>query len=135
MIELGLASKFLVSDKEKNDFAQAEKQAIDREVGIWNKSIYYGCFNSDINKKSEVAVLENTCSIINMNTWILKDEGRKPYKFQNISIGIIKIHSGKGNDNSTDVFWNIGEIWNNDRDSLYLFDSGGNIAHYEVYGY
>ena len=49
---------------------------------------------------------------------------------------MITLHSGSGSDNSTDIFWNSrGDIWNNDRDSSYLFDSSGGIAQYESYGY
>jgi len=49
---------------------------------------------------------------------------------------MIALHSGSGIDNSTDLFWNLNSaVWNNDRDSLYLFDSDGRIVHYETYGY
>jgi micrococcal nuclease len=71
-----------------------------------------------------------------VNGWTIKDESRKTYTFGNRSLGEIKINSLPGTDNSTDIYWNSEiNIWNNDRDSLYLFDSEGNIVHYESYGY
>ncbi|MEM4271300.1 MAG: endonuclease, partial [Candidatus Pacearchaeota archaeon] len=66
----------------------------------------------------------------------IKDESRKIYTFKNITFSSINLHSTIGEDNSTDLFWNSKtDIWNNDRDTLYLFDNEGGIAHYEKYGY
>ncbi len=136
IVQLGLASKFLVTDSELKTFTKAEDNAIKNGVGIWIHSKYFGCFISKINQEKEEIELKNTCNPINTQNWFLKDESRKTYKFSNISLGKIKIHSFKGIDNATDLF--IGSttnIWNNDRDSLYLFDSNGNIVHYHSYGY
>ena len=137
LVELGLASKFLVDPEEAKIFAEAENKSISLEKGIWKKSAYFGCFKSSIDTGKEEVILENSCHSINLNGWTLKDESRKVYKFKNISIGRIKLHSKKGNDNSTDLFWGQSspDIWNNDQDSIYLFDSRGQIAHYETYGY
>ncbi|MEK6892939.1 MAG: thermonuclease family protein [Nanoarchaeota archaeon] len=139
LVKLGLSSKFLVDNSELTEFANAEDNAIKKGIGIWNHSAYFSCFKSKILPKEEKVILESTCSQINLNLWYLKDESRKTYFFKNISLsGAIKlaIHSNEGKDNTTDIFWNSKtDIWNNDCDSLYLFDSGGNIAHYESYCY
>lgn len=136
LVSLGLASKFLVQDSELNEFSSAEKNAISQGLGIWNKSVYFGCFKSKIFPKKEIVILDNVCSSLNLKNWQLKDESRKIYEFNNITLGSIRLHTSKGKDNSTDLFWNYNSnIWNNDRDSLYLFDSEGRIAHYETYGY
>ena len=139
LVSLGLASKFLVSDSETKSFAQAEAKAISDGKGIWNHSKYYACFSTHINKNEEFIVIENKCAPINMNLWMLKDESRKAYIFNNFIINNstkIKIHSSYGKDNETDIFWNLKtSVWNNDRDSLYLFDFEGKIVHHETYGY
>jgi len=136
IVQEGLASKFLVEDEELKQFAKAEAQAINQEKGIWKKSSHYGCFTSQIDKKSEVLILTNNCPEINLKSWILKDESRKNYKFQDIAITSINLHSKNGKNNSTNIFWNSKtNIWNNDRDTLYLFDENGNIVHHNSYGY
>lgn len=135
LVEEGLASKFLVDENEIKKFADAEKKAIENEKGIWKKSSYWGCFTIKINYKYEMVDIKNNCPSINVNGWMIKDESRKIYTFQSFIIGEVIIHSGSGKDNSTDLFWNAGDVWNNDRDSLYFFDEKGEIAGYEVYGY
>ena len=135
LVSQGLASKFLVDESELKTFAQAEEKAVQNSKGMWNKSLYYGCFSSDINKYQEFVILENHCEDTNMKGWVLKDESRKSYIFSSSFKSVI-LYSGLGEDNSTDLF--IGsktDIWNNDRDTLYLFDSGGNIVYHEAYGY
>lgn len=136
IVNLGLASKFLVQEDELNIFADAEEKAIESEKGIWIKSEYTGCFKSKINFKEEYIQLFNICSPINITGWFLKDESRKIFKLKGHINKEIKVHSQIGKDNETDLFWNLEtDIWNNDRDTLYLFDRKGNIVHHEVYGY
>lgn len=136
LVSLGLASKFLVQEDELKLFSKAEETAISESRGIWSKSVYFGCFSSEINQFDEIIILKNKCSDINIKDWQLKDESRKIYKFPDISIGEIKLHTENGDDTSTDLFWDSSiSVWNNDRDSVYLFDSQGRIAYYEDYGY
>jgi micrococcal nuclease len=136
LVEQGLASKFLVQESELREFSKAEESAIKSSLGIWVKSPYFGCFDSEIDKINEEVLLINNCLELDINGWILKDESRKIYTFNNIKLEKVILHSGKGIDNLTDIFWQSGtDIWNNNRDSLYLFDSNGGIAEYESYGY
>ena len=136
LVKQGLASKFLVQDSELSEFSMAEESAIENELGIWKKSKFFGCFDSRILKEGEEVLIKNSCQDISLKGWMIKDESRKTYYFNNISFEKIVLHSSKGSDNATDIFWgSAGDIWNNDRDSLYLFDSGGSIAEYESYGY
>ena len=136
LVRQGLASKFLVDESELKEFSKAEESAIKNSFGIWNKSPYLDCFDSKIDKINEMVIIENSCPELSMKEWTLKDESRKIYSFKNIMLGKIILHSGSGNDNSTDIFWQSStNVWNNDRDSLYLFDSNGGITDYESYGY
>ena len=117
-------------------FAKAEEYAIETSVGMWNKSSFYGCFRTTIDKYEEVVKIESLCGNISLSGWKLKDESRKIYKFPQITIGIITLNSKNGTDNETDIFWNIKtSVWNNDRDTLYIFDNNNNLAHRNCYGY
>lgn len=136
LVKEGFAVKFLVEESEIKEFAEAEKRAIESSLGIWKKSQYYGCFKSSIDKIEETASILNKCNKINIASWALKDESRKIYTFPPIELGTITIHTGQGEDNSTDLFWNSKtSVWNNDRDTLYLYDKDWQIIDYETYGY
>ncbi len=136
LVNLGLASKFLVDESELKDFNKAEESAINNEKGIWKKSEFENCINIEIYKKEEYLMIENSCSSLNISNWTIKDESRKEYKFRTILYNTIILHSSSGNDNSTDLFWNEKTgIWNNDRDTLYLFDKENNLVFHKSYGY
>lgn len=136
LVKQGLASKFLVQDTELKVFADAEASAIKDSRGIWHKSQYYNCFSSEINEKEEKVIIKNKCSPIDISEWILKDESRKEYLFNTTISDEIILYSGIGKDSDYILFWNSKtNIWNNNRDSLYLFDKEGNLALYQTYGY
>ena len=136
LVQKGMAVKFLVDKEEKALFAEAEESAIESSLGIWKRSHFYRCIKSDINQKYEIVIIANNCNNINIGSWILKDESRKLYHFKNMEIGRVVLHTKEGEDNETDLFWNSKtDIWNNDRDTLYIFDENWNIVHYNSYGY
>ena len=136
IVKKGFATKFLVDKNELNLFSKAEEDAINNEAGIWKKSSIFGCIETELNPEEETVLIKNNCETANIRDWIIKDESRKQYKFQSIYLGSITFHTFNGTDNSTDIFWSSKEnVWNNDRDTLYLFDSENKLAHFEVYGY
>ena len=136
IVKKGYAKKFLVQDSEGSIFAKAEEQAIENELGIWKKSEHFGCFNSNISEYEEFFTLFNICDPINVSGWVVKDESRKSYKFPDIALDSVTIRSKNGSNNATTLYWNSKtNIWNNDKDTLYLFDEKGKIVHYHVYGY
>lgn len=135
-VRLGFSSKFLVQDSETKLFDTAEKEAILDSRGIWNKSEFSNCFTLNINKKEETVTIKNICKEINMYNWYIKDESRKIYYFHKIFIQSINLHTNYGKDNSTDIFWNLEmPVWNDDRDTAYLFDQQGKIVTFNSYGY
>lgn len=135
LVKIGFASKFLVQENELKIFDDAENLAIAEERGIWKKSNYYGCFGIDLDEKEEVLTIINSCEKIDLRGWTLKDESRKIYDFQSDISKKIILHSSNGLDNSTDFYWNVGTVWNDDRDSVYIFDQEGKISYHESYGY
>ncbi len=136
LVKQGLASKFLVEESELKEFANAEEQAINAGKGIWKKSNFSNCLEIEIDKINEKVTIVNQCYTLNISGFILKDESTKHYKFKEFEIKKITLHSALGKDNATDIFWNSKtSIWNNDRDSLYIFDKEGNLVYYKTYGY
>jgi len=135
LVKQGLASIFMVEDSELKLFFNAEDEAVARSKGIWRKSEYYGCISASVDAEKEFVIIRNLCSI-NMDDWEIKDESRKIFTFPNINQEIIILHSGIGGNNSTDLFWNSKtNIWNDDRDTIYIFDNSSKIAHHYSYGY
>ncbi|MBU0466075.1 MAG: thermonuclease family protein [Nanoarchaeota archaeon] len=136
IVQNGLATKFLVENAEIQLFAQAEAQAIKQQKGLWKKSPYSECLQTQINPKKETILIENSCPDLNLQDWTIRDEGRNKYKFKVLSFIELNLHTGEGNDNQTDIFWNSkNEIWNNDRDTVYILDSENALAYYHTYGY
>ena len=135
LVDNGLASKFLVQESELSAYSKAETNAIESSKGIWKHSIHYGCLSSEIDKYKEIVIIINNCPQIKLKDFAIKDESRKTYKFSSTQFSRIALHSGSGQDNSTDLFWGQQDVWNNDRDTLYLFDNESLLVHYNSYGY
>ncbi|MDO8459743.1 MAG: thermonuclease family protein [Nanoarchaeota archaeon] len=136
IVEKGLAKKFLVDNSELSAFSKAESSAVSQNKGMWSKSSYFSCISVKVNPQEESASIRNKCTKIDITGWKVKDESRKEYKFEHFSLGGVNLHSKEGVDNATDLFWgNKDNIWNNDRDTLYLLDSEGKIVSYYPYGY
>jgi endonuclease YncB( thermonuclease family) len=136
IVELGLGKKYLVEESELSEFAEAEDQAIKNSQGLWKKSPYFSCFESTIDSEKEYVILETKCGEINLKNWVLQDESRKEYTFSRTINNKLTVFSEEGEDNEKEVYWQQKQaVWNNDRDTLYLFDSSNAIAHYDSYGY
>lgn len=136
LVAEGFAVKFLVHEKEVSEFAQAESEAIARERGIWNHSLWHGCVSARVDAEQEVVYLKSSCGVINITGWNARDESRKTYKFPHHLLDVSMLYSSTGTDNATAVFWkSTTNIWNNDRDTFYLFDNKGRIVSHESYGY
>jgi len=134
--ELSLADKagikgenimFSGNDTPAEEFIEAKKFAIDNEKGIWNHSGYYSCFNLKIKEKA--ISIKNNCKELNLKNWTLREEGRKKYNFQDISLGQITHHLLNGTDNQTALFWQSSPSAKN---TFYLLDSQQRLVDYEI---
>ncbi|MBX4196564.1 thermonuclease family protein [Candidatus Pacearchaeota archaeon] len=135
LVEQGMATKFLVDESERKKFLEAEERAIKESQGMWSSSHYQECIHVQLDKKQEIVTLSSSCPL-NLQGWKIKDESRKYYKFEAIPLTTIRIHSGHGNNNASDIFMGSAtNVWNDDRDTLYIFDSEGHLAYHEAYGY
>jgi len=139
LVSNGLASTFLVESSELSKFKNSEIQAISQGKGIWKHSSYYDCITSTIDKELEVITLTNICDVLDLKSWKLKDESRKTFTFPNIKLNKAQkliLYSKEGTNNDFELYWQQKtNVWNNDRDTLYLFDSNGFIIHFNSYGY
>jgi len=74
---------------------------------------------------------------IDMTGWSLSDDGGHTYHFPDgfLLKGRVYIHSGDGENNETDLYWNGGRrpIWNNDGDTAILKDENGDVI--DIYSY
>jgi len=70
---------------------------------------------------------------VDMSGWQLKDEKDHAYTFPPgfvLKAGAsVRVHTGSGEDNSTDLYWGRGRaVWNNDGDTAYLYDASGKLV-------
>ncbi|MCX8194357.1 MAG: thermonuclease family protein [Candidatus Pacearchaeota archaeon] len=149
MIREGYASLLMIEPNMRYQqvFKQAFKDASQEEGCIWSsKSRFFGCFSVEKfhydaegddckNANDEYVVLKNLCEDANLKGWTIKDSARHTYLFEEFIVkkGVLFIlHSGSGNNNETNLFWNSNlecpSIWNNDHDSLFLRDSEDNLV-------
>jgi len=133
IIRLGLAHKYLVEQKELGKFEKVEKEAKENELGIWQKSDHYGCLSVEINKYEEYVIIEDECGV-NFESWVIKDESTKSYKFNSLS-GRFTLYSEKGIDKDDKIYWGRGKVWNDDKDSIFIRDEEGGLVYYDNYGY
>jgi len=116
ILEKGLGSLYYYGkDDYFSDMKKAEEKARKQERGIWKKSDNYGCVElvelkweeQERCKNQEQIVLNNKCNKIKA---VLKDDATHIYKID-LEKGIFSK--------------NFSCIWNNDGDSLYLWDEDG----------
>ncbi len=134
IVERGLAHSYLVGEDELGKFKEAEERSREEGKGIWEKSEYYGCVNVEINKNEEYLVLKLGCDV-NLDDWTLKDESTKIYHLHSISFNEVTIYSEKGLDDGEKLYWGQGNVWNNDKDSIFVRDARGFLVFYDSYGY
>lgn len=134
LVRRGFAHKYLVSSNEEKEFEKAELFALKNGLGIWNRSSYYGCLDLEIHKKDEFLVIENRCQ--DLRGLSLKDESTKTSRFDILAGQKVSIHSGKGKSEEGEIFLNSQRnIWNDDKDSVFIRDGQGLLVYYGSYGY
>jgi Lamin Tail Domain len=96
--------------------------------------IYYDSPGADYRTASSLNAewiqLKNTCTTSKSITgYKVKDLVGKTYTFGSLTLGAgkyVKLHTGTGTNSSTDRYWLSGNyIWNNDKDTAYLYNSAG----------
>jgi len=120
LVKLGLAHLYYYDEDDKTSkLRKGEEKARKAEIGIWKKSSNYGCVEivelkyeeEERCTNDEQLVLFNSCEHFQA---VLKDDATHIY---DVEIG--------------DVFsMNFSCIWNNDGDSVYLWDDEGLVLFY-----
>jgi len=145
LVRQGLATTFPVSPNTKYAelFKCLELEAKENKVGLWsspfsdfglNISVNFDAAGSDLtNLNGEfVTIINNGNEAIDLSGWSLKDQATHFYYFENIVLEpgeSLVIYTGSGSNTATEVFWNSDEpIWNNNGDTVFLFDSEGNLV-------
>jgi len=71
-----------------------------------------------------------------MTGWLVEDARQHRYSFLSFVLGsgeVVRLHSGPGADTATDLYWGIGLVWNNDHDTVFLYDAVGRLVSRYVY--
>lgn len=133
-VRLGNARMFLVDQNEIKEFKDAQEEARMEERGIWKHSRNYGCISAEINKKDEYVRLRKECDV-SLAHWTLQDESTKKYTFPEIRAREFTLYSGEGVNTQDALYWNKGNVWNDDKDSLFIRDASSDLVFYYSYGY
>lgn len=145
MISEGLARVYVEGRFEKEvEYVRIENEAMANKIGLWNysppaieiRTVHYdACGKTDDRKclNDEYVVITNSgLTPASIYAWKLEDEAKHYYLFPDIAIKPgqnITVHTGKGSDNSTHLFWNSGNpVWNNDHDNAYLYNAEGELV-------
>ncbi len=147
MVKEGYATVYILNPDEKYylEFKEAEKDAKEKELGVWTGSGVQACIeivefnynaagNDNENLNGEYVTFQNNCdSGIKMDGWIVKDEATNTYTFKGVVLGSnskVTLYTGSGNNAGDKLYWNKKQyaVWNNDGDALFLRDDKGNLV-------
>ena len=142
-VENGLANYYFPSGKDiyYNDFKKSWEICIENNKNLCEKSknICADCIElKEFNYDSQEVVFYNLCNYdCNLNSWKIKDEGRKNFIFPNFVLNsgrevVVKV--GENSDNENILFWK-GEkyVWTKTGDTLFLRDGNGGLVLWESY--
>jgi micrococcal nuclease len=85
------------------------------------------------NKEEEYVCLKNIGGqAVDMRNWRIKDEHGWTYTFPAFTLalgGRVRIRTGCGSNTQEDLYWckSGSAVWNNDGDTAFLYDAGGNL--------
>jgi competence protein ComEC len=71
-----------------------------------------------------------------MTGWLVEDASRHRYIFPVFVLRpgtTVRLHSGAGEDTPTDLHWAGGLVWNNDHDTVHVYDAFGRLVSRYVY--
>lgn len=97
---------------------------------VYISNLYVGAPHETVNQEYVIVKNKGTTDV-SMKGWKIIDKIRKhTYKFPSSYIlkakKSVKIHTGKGRNTVSDLYWGKGwYVWNNDGDTAYLYNSKG----------
>jgi hypothetical protein len=98
---------------------------------------YSGEGNDNEHPNNEWVQFENGGdAAVSLDGWMLTD-GYYEYEFSGVTVepgDTIRVYTGKGEDTGSEVYWGYeSAVWNDDGDTVYLYDDNGNQVVYEEY--
>ncbi|MEV6305384.1 lamin tail domain-containing protein [Actinoplanes sp. NPDC051861] len=79
-----------------------------------------------------ITIVNDGTAPLSVADWTVRDASRVGYTFGKVTIpakGVIRLHTGKGRNTATDLYWNSGNyIWNNTGDTATLRDAAGRVV-------
>ena len=145
LVKLGLASVYMMGPEDRyyEDFIRAETAAREAGLGIWQYTPSLFCIgihhfrynapgNDNANLNEEFVTLRNKCAYpVNMTGWVLSDAANNTHTFPEFILAnktAVTLHTGPGQDNSTDLYWGrTRAVWNNQGDTLLMRDNNGRL--------
>jgi micrococcal nuclease len=114
---------------------QAPSQPIPQtpEKCIYISYFHYDAYGDDrYNLNDEYVTFKNKCNVsFDMTSWKIKDEANHTYTFPPFTfnpLASFTLYTGLGTDTSDKLYWNSGSpIWNNDHDTLFLYNTTGHL--------
>jgi micrococcal nuclease len=151
LVRLGYASVYMSDPGERhhNQLLEAEASARMHGIGVWQHSSsdfcigihsfnYNAAGNDNENLNSEYVTFRNKCTEpVSVAGWVLKDSAGNTFTFPGVTVqnkSTITVRTGSGADSEADLFWGSDiAVWNNNGDTLLLWDSAGNLLLNHTY--
>ncbi len=142
LVKNGFANIYILDDKlHEGELKKAWSECIERGKNLCEKSKdkCAQCIElAELDYKNQEVVLYNICSFdCDLDSWTIKDEGRKKFTFKNFVLKEkkeIKIVVGEGADSENVLFWKGNEyVWTETGDTLFLRDKEGRLVLWENY--
>lgn len=134
LVKQGLAHNFLVDEDEIPDFFKAQRKAFSEQKGMWERSPFYDCLRAEIDKKEEYVRIVSSCAST-LEGWTIKDETTHPYTIESPIADTFTLWSASGEEDRENRYWGRENVWNNDRDTLFIRDENELLVLYIPYGY
>lgn len=90
--------------------------------------------DNDIKSQERVCFINGGAQPVEMKGWTVRDEYGWTYTFPPFTLepgGEVRLHTGCGQNTATDIYWckERYAVWNNDGDTVFLFDGSGNLVN------
>jgi micrococcal nuclease len=137
LVKNGFANVYILNDKlYEKELRNAWEECLKRGKNLCERSddVCSKCIElKNFNYKEQEVVFYNKCNFdCNLETWEIKDEGRKKFIFENFILERnqeVKIVVGDGTNSKNILYWK-GEsyVWTSTGDSLFLRDANGKLV-------
>jgi micrococcal nuclease len=137
IVKNGFANLYIYDkDKYTSDLKRAWSECLMKNTNLCEKS-NHECANcielKNLDIKTQTIVFYNNCDFdCDLSQWVIKDEGRKKFTFNNFTLNSKKeVKIIVGNKTNTDdvLYWNDKEyVWTSRGDTLFLRDDEGKLV-------